>query len=137
MDDTAGQIFEVLIISITIGAILLLPSWWRARDRSQLLRTVAACAERGAPLTPEAIRVLPGGRDLRAQHVRDLRRGVMLTGLGLGLFVLGVFVWALVATFDPPASVAVGLIVASFGALPAIMGLTLIALSRIGKGETD
>lgn len=133
-----GDIVEELLVFLSmviLAGIFLLPAWWRARDRIRLTQLAATAAERGQPLTAEAIRALPGGRDWRPQTQKDLRRGVMGVATGLCFMLLGVFAWLLIGTFDQRSSVAFGAILAGIGAIPLMHGLALLVLSKVGKDD--
>lgn len=85
----AEQTLELLIpISMFLAIVLVV--WivvaFRFKTQQNIQTTYRAAIERGQELTPELLDRLG---DSRPKH-RDLRRGIVLIGLGLGLAVFGV-----------------------------------------------
>jgi Na+/H+ antiporter NhaD/arsenite permease-like protein len=61
-----------------IAAIVVLPSYFRSREKERLHETLRAAYEKGQPVPPEMIEALQIDRPKAAQPDRDLRRGIIL-----------------------------------------------------------
>lgn len=84
------DILVPLFFFVFLGAIIIVPRWLRSRDRRTMLDTVRTAYERGAAIPPEliaAIQVDKAGPAHTPQ--RDLRGGVILIGVALGLVGIG------------------------------------------------
>ena len=101
----------------------------RHRERQRVLEVAREAAAGGQPLTPETLQVLAGATPLPAWR-RDLRRGVMLVAVGVGLALIGLLAGVGVANSGLSGAVAVGVSIAALGAMPACVGVALILLSR-------
>lgn len=137
MDEQTAGLMNFLALLLVVALIVLIPAWWRARDRVRLLKLAAAAVERGQPLTKEALQTLPGARD--PQWRRDLRSGILLTGLGLGVVAVGVCVFVIGKAAGGSTGAALGAAagVAALGAIPGMIGLTLVLLSRLNRDDLD
>lgn len=101
----------------------------RHRERQKILEVAREAAAAGHPLTPEALQVLAGATP-RPPWRRDLRRGVMLMAIGVGLALIGLLAGIGVASTGMSGAVVTGVAIAALGAMPACIGAALIVLSR-------
>lgn len=129
---------EILGMMIGFGVpatVILLPLYWRAVERRQLLGIMRAATERGDSVPVELFEAMSKGFVARPPgRTVDLRRGLFLLAIALGLALIGFGVYAGMATSLPPGErtdlspVAVGIIVASIGAIPGCVGLAYVLL---------
>lgn len=84
------DIFVPLFFFSFLSAIIIVPAVLRYRDRARLHETMRIAIERGEPMPPELIESLQKGWRTNPSSYRDLRRGVIFIGIGLGLIAMGV-----------------------------------------------
>ena len=115
-----------------IAAIVVLPKYFRARSKQQLMQTLQAAYERGQPVPPELVESLsveprsePRTPEERARN--DLRGGLIWLAVGLGLVVMG---WGVSYEEEEAFYVFTGM-----AAIPGFIGLALIALGLLGRGK--
>ena len=72
-----------------IAAIVIVPRWFRVREREALQATLRAAIEKGQPLPPEVIEAI--SRDARPvpSSSRDLRTGIVLVCIAAAFAALG------------------------------------------------
>ena len=104
-----------ITVFIVIGAAFGLYEYFRYRRNQDLQVSVRVAVEKGQELPVEVLETI-GGRKPRPNQ--DLRRGVVLIALGLGVGVFG-FILGEEDAVRPLVAV---------GAVPAIIGLGLIGL---------
>lgn len=102
MLDSLKDIVVPLAGLVFSAAVVLAAMFYRHRGRELRHQTIRLALEKGQPLPPELLHE-PSG----ASSGRDLRRGVILTSLGIGL---SLFLWSRNAS-----SWGAGLIVAALG----------------------
>jgi Na+/H+ antiporter NhaD/arsenite permease-like protein len=108
-----------------IAIIVVAPRYLKSLERQKMAETLRAAIEKGQPLPPEMINVLTADAKPPPSPQRDLRRGVILLGVALGLVAMGL----IIGLSEPDATYpTIGI-----AAIPAFIGLALIAISRIGK----
>lgn len=129
-----NEALSILIALGVPGGVFLICAGLRSWERLRLLEVARALAAADRPLSPEVIQALPGSQG-SANTQRDLRRGVMLTAVGGGFFLLGAlaFLGCLGGGTDMGVSLAIGAAVAAVGALPLCIGAALIFLSRTDR----
>lgn len=137
-----SEIFVILIVLGIPALVILAPSWLRARERQRILQALALAAERGSVLPPEHIAALLAGvhqvqrpmrpvRSLQPDHVRDARRGIVLVAFALSLALIGLAASQLVSAGGAQQwAWPVFFLVASIGAIPGMIGLAYLLLSR-------
>jgi hypothetical protein len=124
----ALEILIPLTFFAMIAAIVIAPRYLKSQERQKMAETLRAAIERGQPLPPEMINVLTADVKPPSSPQRDLRRGVILVAVALGLVVLG-----LVLGVDEPD--ATYPLIGS-AAIPGFIGLALIVISRWGKDRS-
>jgi hypothetical protein len=115
---------EVLIpiaVFAMIPAIVIVPNWLKARERSEMQATLRTAIDKGQPMPPEVIDALTKTVKLPPNSISDLRTGIIWVGVGLGL---GAFGYITSYEWDEAFHVMGGI-----GAIPAIIGLTYVVLS--------
>lgn len=106
---------------VMIGAIVLVPTWLRSRERRELQDTLRAAIDKGQPLPAEIIDALTKNVKVAPTSLSDLRTGVIWLAIGLGIAAFGYMVgYEDADAFQP---------LVGIGAIPAIIGLAYIALS--------
>jgi len=119
-----GIVIPIAIFGM-IAAIIIVPRYFKSREREEVQRTVRAAIERGQPLPPEVIEAIT--QDVRVRQinspVRDLRKAVIWIAVALGFITIGYF-----ASWDDGDGWYVGLAMA---AIPGLIGLAYLAFSLI------
>lgn len=112
-----------------LGAIILVPRWFKNKERQELQATLRAAIERGQPLPPEVIdsitRDAPTPRTRAARVRNDLRTGVVWLAVALGICGFG---YAL--GFNEPDAYYIFLGIAC---IPGFIGLALVALGLVDR----
>lgn len=75
-----------------IAAIVVMPSYFRSREKERLHETLRAAYEKGQPVPPEMIEALQIDRPKAAQPDRDLRRGIILLCIAAAIIVFALTV---------------------------------------------
>ncbi|CAN5158935.1 DUF6249 domain-containing protein [soil metagenome] len=109
---------------IMVATIVVVPAWLKSRERREMQETVRTAIEKGQPLPPELIEALT--KEVKGPKVssalRDVRIGVILLSVGVGLAMLGgalrlitdeAFYW-LLGSAAIPAAIGVAFIILSF-----------------------
>jgi len=112
-------IISVVVVFTFLTIIIVTNSFNRRREREQIIETARLSVEKGQPLPPEVIASLTAER--RHTAFSDLRRGVVLIAVGIGIGVFGIFVGA---------SELYGI-----GAIPGLIGVALVVLSRFNPNK--
>jgi hypothetical protein len=118
MEGMEGVLALSIPIVFLIATAAVVAIWFqlRYRGRRDVLETVRAAIDKGQPLTPELIERLtetPQGPE------RDLRRGVVLIAVGLGIAILGAAI-SRESVVQPLA----------LGAVPLLIGVAYLGLWR-------
>jgi hypothetical protein len=122
------SVLIVLIIFGSIASLFIVPRYFKSVERQKMAETLRAAIEKGEPLPTEVIEAMSS--NVRAPGLppspqRDLRTGIIWTGVGVGLAALG-----LALSFEEPDSLYPLLGIAAF---PVFIGLAFILLSVLGK----
>ena len=129
-----------ILVGMLIGfgvpaSVILLPLYWRAVERRQVLGIMRAATERGDGVPVELFEAMSKGMVARPPgRTVDLRRGLFLLAIALGLALIGFGVYAGMESSMRPGDesdmspVAAGIIVASIGAIPGCVGIAYILL---------
>lgn len=126
MEETAGILVPISLFAM-IALMVIVPRYFRSQERQKMADTVRLAIEKGQPLPPEVIGALTEtDREIfRPQSpARDLRRGLILIGVGLGMAAAGM-IGAGVGHMNT------GLIGAS--AIPGFIGLAFMVMYFIEK----
>lgn len=105
------------VTMLVIGGIIALITYFRFRRRREVQETIRIAIEKGQELPTEFLETISSPKD-RPKKDQDLRRGVVLTAVGLGIGAFGF----LVGEDD-----AVGPLM-GIGSIPLLIGLALTAL---------
>ncbi|MFO1014419.1 MAG: DUF6249 domain-containing protein [Caulobacteraceae bacterium] len=127
----AGMLF---ILGVVIGPIWV-RSHFIAKEREQLHQTLRTAFEKGQNVPPELVASLQsrfdgeagGGYDRwRGGAGGDLRRGLVLMGVGVGIMCLGVGLYFGISQVSPQAGGITGGSVAGSGAIPFLIGVAFV-----------
>lgn len=120
----------LMIIAVVVG-----PGWIRSyyasRERDRMHETLRVALEKGQPMPPELLATLQGREPdglvppASTGGDGDLRRGIVLVAVGLGLAGLG---WGFDYGLPDEAGPIVGGIVAGAGAIPGMIGVAYLVL---------
>ena len=105
------------VTMLVIGGIIVLITYFRFRRRREVQETIRIAIEKGQELPTEFLETISSPKS-RPKKDQDLRRGVVLTAVGLGIGAFGF----LVGEDD-----AVGPLM-GIGSIPLLIGLALTAL---------
>jgi hypothetical protein len=121
----------ILAVFGTITAIVVGPTYFRARERREMQETVRRAIDRGQPLPPEVIDAMT--KDVRKNlpsRTRDIRRGVIWIAVGVGLSAI-----SLITNFgggdDWDRNFDSGFL--AMAAIPFTVGLAFLVLSFFNK----
>ena len=122
-----------ILIPITlfamIAAIVIAPRYFKILERQKMAETLRAAIDKGQPLPPEMIEAMSGDTRVLAiaSPQRDLRTGIIWTGVGIGLAGLGIAM-----SFEEPDMTYPLLGMAAF---PIFIGLAFILISFLNKSR--
>ena len=112
-----------------IAAIVIVPTWLKSRERREMQATLRASIDKGQALPPEVIDALTRQTvKPPATAGRDLRTGVILLALSLGIAAAFSYLGYVVED-DVPYGFA------AFAAIPGAIGLAFIILSAFNKNK--
>jgi len=113
-----------------LAAVILVPVYLRHRDRSQMQETLRTALEKGQTLPTELVTALQNSVASKTMPTRegDLRRGIVLIAVGLGLALLGYGLWYGLMTVDDTAAYVAGGCTAGAGAIPGLIGVAYLIL---------
>lgn len=80
-----------------LAAVIVIPRYFKSKEREQMQSTIRAAIERGQPLPPELIEVMTRNVRPRPSSSSDLRAAIVWLAWGLGIagfFVAGSYEWA-------------------------------------------
>jgi hypothetical protein len=108
-----------------IAAIIIVPRYLKSQERIKLHETLRASIEHGSPLPQDVVDAITSELKGGTSPDRDLRRGIVLLGLAVGLIAVG---YGASFEFD-------GALRSSFGvaAFPGFIGIALIVLSVLAR----
>lgn len=104
-----------------IGAIVIVPSWLKSRERRELHSTLRAAIDKGLPLPTEIIDAMTKNVKVAPTSLSDMRTGIIWLAVGLGIGAFGFVIGFDEADAFHP--------LLGIGAIPAIIGLAYIVLS--------
>jgi len=119
--------FIPMVMFIAIAVVLCVFFYMRHRTREAVQKTVQTAIEQGQELTPEILDRLGQAPQRRTSdnEKTDLRRGVILISVGLGIAAFVALVHE-EGTLGP----AIGI-----GLLPFLIGVAYLGLWRFGKSD--
>lgn len=123
-------ILTSLIFWSFLAAVIIVPIYFRHRDRAAMHETLRAAFDKGVPLPPDLITTLQSNMSSRSMPTRegDLRRGIVLVGVGIGVAILGYGLWYGLSSVDDTAAAITGACTAGAGAIPGLIGVAYLIL---------
>lgn len=114
---------------VMIAAIVIVPRWFRVREREALQATLRAAIEKGQPLPPEVIDAI--SRDARPvpSSGRDLRTGIILLCIAAAFAAMGVVGSYYSDDFD-----GVGWMI-GIATFPGFIGLAFVIMALVNRGK--
>ena len=122
------EILIPLTFFAMIAAIVIGPRYLKSLERRKMAETLRAAIDKGQPLPPEVINMLTVDTKPPSSPQRDLRRGVILVAVALGLVAMGL----LIGLGEPDATYPI----IGVAAIPGFVGLALIAIAQLGKNRS-
>lgn len=132
------EAFVPIVMFGVMGTVILLPFYWRAKERRQALDIVRLAVEREGPVPVELMTAM--GSAFRARPdispTHDRRRGYFLIALGGAIMAAGVACFAGFSQVPDEHALriatVIGVCVGSVGILPLFVGLAYVML---GSGK--
>lgn len=123
-----NEILIPLTLFAMIAAIVIVPTWLKSRERREMQATLRASIEKGQALPPEVIEAI-SKENVKppATAARDLRTGVILLSVALGIALFGYMVSFKAGDAFYP--------IAGGAAIPGMIGLAFIILSIFNKNR--
>lgn len=134
-------IFFFLFTALT--AVVLVPLYWRAKERRQVLDIVKLAVEREGPVPVELMQSMQQAFRTRPSisPTHDLRRGFFLLALGAAFMTFGLIIFASISPLVDPNDfddfLPFPLIVGTMGVLPAFVGISYLILGYTAKPPKD
>ena len=123
--------FEILIPLapfIMVMAIVIVPAILKSKERKEMQATLRTAIEKGQPLPPEVIEALSKDNlKAPATAARDLRVGVILLAVSIGVALLGYGVSFEESNAFYP--------IVGISAIPGMIGVAFIVLSFFNKNK--
>lgn len=117
---------------IMITAIVVVPAILKSKERKEMQATLRSAIEKGQPLPPEVIEALSKDNiKPPATAARDLRVGVILLAVGIGVALFG-YAFNFVGGFEESKAVAP---IIGLAAIPGMIGIAFSILSVFNKNK--
>jgi len=113
-----------------IAAIVIIPRWFRVREREALQATLRAAIEKGQPLPPEVIDAISRDAKPVPSAGRDLRTGVILLCVAAAFVCLGL----VAGYYNDGDTDATGWMI-GIGAFPGFIGLAFLIMGVLNRGK--
>ena len=81
-----------IIMFLVIGAIVIVPTWLKSRERLEMQTTLRAAIDKGQPVPPEVIEALTRNVKVAPTSLSDLRTGIIWAAVGIGIGLLSYFI---------------------------------------------
>ena len=119
-----------IVFWVFVASIILVPVYLRYKDRGRLHETLRLAYEKGQPVPPELIAALQSNVIPQRPWTpeTDLRRGIILVGIGAGIALLGYGIWYGLMSVNDMAAYISGGSVAGAGAIPGLIGVAYLVL---------
>jgi hypothetical protein len=121
----------VLIVAIvfgTIGSIIIIPVWLRARERMRMQDTMRDAVQRGGALPPDVINAMTRLPTPLPGRMRDLRRGIILLCIAGAIATWGLLSQWNDGWMEPSSWYGVA-------ALPGFIGLAYLAFGLLNRNR--
>ncbi|ANF54491.1 DUF6249 domain-containing protein [Brevundimonas diminuta] len=123
-----NEILIPLTLFAMIAAIVIVPTWLKSKERREMQATLRASIEKGQSLPPEVIEAI-SKENVKppATAMRDLRTGVILLSVAIGIGLMGYMISFKAGDAFYP--------IAGGAAIPGMIGLAFIILSIFNKNR--
>ena len=111
-----------------IAAIVIVPAWLKSRERREMQATLRTAIDKGQPLPTDVVEAL-SRENIKppASATRDLRVGVILLAVSIGIALMGYMIsFEDMDAFYP---------ISGMAAIPGMIGLAFIILSVFNKNK--
>ena len=127
MEEEVVAIFVPIVMFIAIAVVLCVYYYLRHRTGEAVQKTVQTAIEQGQELTPEILERLGQTPKRKPADLKlaDLRRGVILISVGVGIAAFGALVGEDHATRP----------LLAIGTLPFLIGVAYLGLWKFGKSD--
>ncbi len=127
MEEEVVAIFVPIVMFIAIAVVMCVYYYLRHRTGEAVQKTVRTAIEQGQELTPEILERLGQAPKRKPADLKmmDLRRGVILISVGLGIAAFGALVGEEHAMRP----------LLAIGALPFLIGVAYLGLWKFGKSD--
>lgn len=125
MEEEVVAIFIPIVMFIAIAVVMCVYYYLRFRTRQSVQQTVRTAIEQGQQLTPEILERLGQAPQAPKPKRSDLRQGVILISVGLGLAAFGL----LVGEEDAMRPLM------AIGSVPFLIGVAYLGLWKFGKAD--
>ena len=120
------EILVPISLFAMIAAIVLVPTWFKSREKREMQETVRHAVDKGQDLPPELIEAIAkSSAKPPATAAKDLRVGVLLLAFAGGIYAT---FYMMGQSFDDDVAG-----VAAFAAIPGFIGLAYVILSFFNK----
>lgn len=122
--------FEVLVALapfVMVVLIIAIPAYLKSRDRREMQKTLRVAIDKGQELPPELVEAMSRDGKQPPSPARDIRHGIIWLAVGLGIAGFAYFI-----SFEDSDALYP---LMGFAAVPAMIGLALIALGAFGVGK--
>lgn len=132
---------DTLIVFGFLAAIILVPTILRFRERERLHETLRIALEKGQPIPPDLVSALssparvPSAASPAPSAERDLRVGLTLLFVGIGIAAAGYALYLGIGVFSEAGAWITGECVAAAGAIPGFIGIAHLILWRMRRSN--
>ncbi len=124
----SGVISPIMLFAM-IAAIVIVPKWFRTREREALQATLRTAIEKGQPLPPEVIEAISREAKTVPTAGRDLRTGIVLLCVAAAFVTMGL----LASYYSDGDFEATGWLI-GVGAFPGFVGLAFLIMALVNRG---
>ena len=130
MDHDFGGVIMGVAFWAFLAAIIIVPRVLKHQEQMRMQDTLRVAYEKGQPVPPELIEAMRSREPLRIESTpeRDLRRAIVLIGVGLGMALLGYGLWYGLSSVSDEGAYISGASVAGAGAIPGFIGVAYLIL---------
>ena len=123
-----GSFMVPVALFSMIAAIVIVPAWLKSRERREMQATLRTAIDKGQPLPTDVIEALSRENvKLPATAARDLRLGVILLAVSIGIALMGYMIsFEDMDAFYP---------ISGMAAIPGMIGLAFVILSAFNKNK--
>ena len=124
VDPNLVPIVSTITFFTFLGLVIILVRRYRWREREKMFEITRTAIEKGQTLDPAVVQALAEAQLNRRTAFQDLRWGVVIAALGVGIALFGV----LIGSMEGARGALKPLV--GIGAIPTVIGVALIVLSR-------